>query len=152
MKQLHLAKHFPFSPLLLARALLPLTTGFKPEAPHPPLPQPCTKYLNVTSNISLNWSLSGSCPSPRSTARSCTQCRRPPSTASRRTLSAPTSTTGNQDLEKHPELAENLENGKDKGQQASLIRGLTGHRCLWKRERKDRTEKRRRHAAIVRPS
>ena len=51
--------------------------------------------------------------------------------ASRRTLSAPTSTTGNQDLEKkQSELAENLENGKDKGQQASLIRGLTGRRCL----------------------
>merc|ERR1719225_592773 len=49
----------------------------------------------------------------------------------RRTLSAPTSTTGNQDLEKkQSELAENLENGKDKGQQASLIRGLTGRRCL----------------------
>ena len=66
--------------------------------------------------------------------------------ASRRTLSAPTSTTGNQDLEKHPELAENLENGKDKGQQASLIRGLTGRR-LFERE-SEKTEQRNAGATL----
>merc|ERR1712115_338404 len=87
-----------------------------------------------------------SCPSPRSTARSCTQCRRPLSTASRRTLSAPTSTTGNQDLEKQSELAENLENGKDKGQQASLIRGLTGRR-VFERE-SEKTEQRNAGATL----